>query len=140
MSSFVPTLPLSTPPTNPVQSTVGEARSSEMLTRMAGSIGSGLVSQRAVTVNGDNVSLVAEAAAGVRYREIQIQNLGTAALFLRLGSGAANTGANGEIVLNAGSVANDGAGGVYRIAGFNGAVTGASASSVVASVVVLNLG
>lgn len=139
MSDFVPALPLRIPPTDPVQSAVGEARAAEMLTRMAGSIGSGLVNQQAVTVNGNNVSLVSE-ASGVRYREIQIQNLGTSPLFLRLNSGAANTGANGEIVLNAGAVANDGTGGVYRIAGYNGPITGASASSVVASVVVLNLG
>ena len=143
MENFIPTLP--TAPgilqaSGIAAESLGQGALVALYRRLVGAFSGPQVNQSRVTVNGDNVAVVPEAPPGVSYREILIQNLGTSPLFLRLASGAANTGANGEIVLSAGGADNDGTAGVYTIAGFNGTVTGASASSVVASVVVLNLG
>lgn len=107
-------------------------------TRLAGGVSGAAATQARVTVATNNVSLLA-AASGIVYRDVQIQNLGTVPVFIRLASGADNTGANGEFVLSAGGVANDGSGGVYRVSGWLGVITGASTSSTAVSVTVIDL-
>jgi len=107
-------------------------------TRLVGGVSGAAATQARVTVNGNNVSLLA-AASGVVYRDVQIQNLGTVPVFIRLAASADNTGANGEFVLSAGASANDGTGGVYRVSGMLGVITGASTASAAVSVTVINL-
>lgn len=116
------------------------ASSSTLLTSLRARLAGGVSTstQARVTVNGNNVSVLA-AASGVVYRDVQIQNLGTVPVFLRLASGADNAGANGEFALSACGVANDGSGGVYRVSGWLGVITGASTSSAAVSVTTLDL-
>ena len=142
MENFIPTLPMAPgirQASGAASESLGQGALEALYRRIAGSFAEPQVNQSRVTVNGDNVAVVAAAPPGVTYRELLIQNMGTSPLFLRLASGAANTGANGEIVLNACGAANDGTGGVYRLAGFLGAISGASASSINVAVVITTL-
>lgn len=142
MENFIPTLPMA-PGIRQASGVASEALGQGALValyrRLTGAFAEPQVSQSRVAVNGNNVTLVSAAPPGVAYREIMIQNLGTYPLFLELSSGAANTGASGEIVLNAGGAGNDGTGGVYRVAGFLGTISGASAGALNAAVVVTTL-
>ena len=110
-----------------------------LLARLGGSLTASDVTQARVAVNGANVTLLAAAAADVKYRTIMLQNLGTEEVFVRLGTGASDTGANGEFVLKAGAAADDGTGGVYTVDGYIGLVTAASGGATNVSVTVLNL-
>lgn len=110
-----------------------------LVSRLVGGFTASAVSQARVAVNGNNVTLLAAAGGGVNYRDIQIQNLGTTPVFVRLTSGADNTGANGEFILAAAGSANDGTGGVYRVSGYLGIITGASAAAVNVSVTAITL-
>ncbi len=142
MENFIPTLPMAPgilQASGIAAESLGQGAMVALYRRLVGAFSGPQVNQSRVTVNGDNVAVVPEAPPGVSYREILIQNLGTSPLFLRLASGAANTGANGEVVLNACGAANDGTGGVYKLAGFLGAISGASASSINAAVVITTL-
>jgi hypothetical protein len=116
-----------------------DAAALSLLARLAGAFTASNVTQSRVAVNGDNDTLVAAAASTVKYREIQLQNLGTEEVFVRLGTGAANTGANGEFVLKAGTAADDGTGGTYTVTGYIGLLTGASTGATNVSVTVIDL-
>lgn len=110
-----------------------------LLARLGGSVAASDVTQARVAVNGNDVTLLAAAASTVKYRTVMLQNLGTEVVFVRLGTGADNTGANGEFALKAGDAADDGTGGVYTIDGYIGLITGASTGATNVSVTVLNL-
>ena len=110
-----------------------------LMARLGGSLTASDVGHARVAVNGNNVTLRAAAASTVKYRTIMLQNLGTVPVFVHLGTGANNTGSNGEFVLKAGTAADDGTGGVYTIDGYIGLITGASTAATNVSVTVLNL-
>lgn len=110
-----------------------------LVARLASSLTASDVTQARVAVNGNDDTLLAAAASDVKYRTVMLQNLGTEVVFVRLGTGADNTGANGEFALKAGDAADDGTGGVYTIDGYIGAITGASTGATNVSVTVLNL-
>lgn len=95
------------------------------------------VTQTAVTVNGNDVTVVAGAAPGVLYREIVIQNRGIYPVFIRYGAGADSTAANGELVLAGGYLPDDGTGGTLNVDGWLGSLTAAATAASNLSVVIL---
>lgn len=86
------------------------------------------ITQASVSVPTTGATLLAAAAAAVERKFVVLQNTGTQTVWVRFGSAASNTGANGEIALAGGNVAGDGQGGVLPIDGYRGAIYGASAS------------
>ena len=90
--------------------------------------------QTKVTVNGPGVTAVAKADPRTPTREIVLQNIGTAAIAIKYGPGAASDCANGEFVLKAGDANYDGKGGSVTISGWLGQLTAACASSSFLSV------
>lgn len=120
---------------------VDEQRAAEvsLLQRLGGSFTATDVTEATVSVGADNVVLLAAAAAGVRYRDILIQNLGTVPVAFRLASTAAAAGGNGEKFLKACTVANDGNGGWYEVSGYLGQITAAAGSAANVSVTVLKI-
>lgn len=109
-----------------------------LLERQAGSTSSASYSQNEVTINAeDNVEVLATAAAGVTYRQVVIQNRSIYPVAVKYGTGAAISCANGELVLAAGYVSNDGTGGVLTVEGYLGAITAACADVANISVVVV---
>ncbi len=89
------------------------------------SLGSSASTQLFVTVAGANVAVLPAAS----YQSILIQNTGDAPVFIRTGTGASVTGANGEIVLHAATAFNAGNGGSVTIENYIGAITAACATS-----------
>lgn len=108
-----------------------------LLERQAAATASANYTQNDVAVNGNNVEILAAAAASVTYRQVVIQNRGIYPVAIKYGSGAAISCANGEIVLAAGYTVNDGTGGVLNVDGYIGAITAASANLSNVSVVVI---
>jgi hypothetical protein len=90
--------------------------------------------QSKVAVSGPNVAAVSAADSSVVTREIVLQNIGTAAIAMKYGTGAASDCSNGEFVLKAGDANNDGKGGSVTIVGWLGQMTAACASSSFLSV------
>lgn len=90
--------------------------------------------QTSVAVNGDDVTLL---AASDTYRCVRIQNTGNEHVYLKLGTGAVNTGAGGEIVLHKSGGSYHGDGGVYDVCGYQGVITAASTGATNVSVTVL---
>lgn len=95
------------------------------------------VSQTTVAVNGNNVPVVSAAGPGTLYREIVIQNRGIYPVFILYGSGANVSAANGELVLAAGFLPDDGTSATLNVDGYMGAITAASSAACNLSVIVL---
>lgn len=91
------------------------------------------VTQSSVAVNGDNVTL---AAAGTGPRTVILQNVNGNDVFVKLGTGAVNTGAGGEHVLHKAGGSFHGDGGVLTVP-YNGLITGASTGATNVSVIIL---
>jgi hypothetical protein len=73
----------------------------------------------------------------VTYQQVVVQNRGIYPVAIKYGAGADSTGANGEIILAAGFVENDGTGGVLNVDGYLGAITAAADNLSKVSVVVI---
>lgn len=86
------------------------------------------ITQALVSVPTTGATLLAAASADVERKFVVLQNNGTQTVWIRFGSAASNTGANGEIALAGGNVGGDGQGGVLPVDGYRGAIYAASAS------------
>ena len=119
-------MPTTPPPVEPCLDCRDESTNIASLVGIVNeAFGTSTASQAKVTVAGANVAVLPQES----YQSVYIKNTGTTVVWIRLASGAASTGANGEIPLAGESSAGAGDGGDLTIDTFTGVITAACATS-----------